>query len=762
MKIDPSLLLSLQVLTRNITTQANLQNDGILEKRAKAIKNHYTELHFAFFHAEGKPSDLARPRNVSTAARFVRHLRHLLNHGSPALKAWCHQVRERALLTEKYDKKARRAFLASTVGRAVDWPVSERLERKAQREAEDRFLGSPFNTRERVLKEVEQFVDRIFQKRRRKEMPIPIPSHKAVIGCPRDEGGCAQQLRRDLSTYYLGRSKRSWNFVGPMVAFPGNFKEDGVSLYRDKSPYRRALEGQSDKQEVKEQAEKDFKRCVDLQFTDTLAIPTRDEVLDLLDSEIPTAEITPIPEIGGKIRVASLHHAAETHAGRDLTRRYLRHLRDIVTTREMLRHETVTLSNADLGSQLYSADLKAATDFMPHDVAHRCVSRIAKHIGLPGDQKVIDTIFGSHVIAGRDSMSRRGVHMGLGLTWVALGVLNSFCADRAGAKKESYSVCGDDLIGLFTDVTRRRYERNLEEIGLVANKDKSFFGKRGVFCEMLVTKRVGENRVTAHARDVGHVSGLAASKYFARRTKARLAVMSELGKNRHPLSELMYDKVRPRNAGGGPVEFGGCGRGVASLSRLCRVAQHGTIPLQNTMDLRDYVEMDVEGETSERCTKTHNIPLEDLKIAVQTRFFLKYLQTPEWGQVGHLNEDKRFIQKRRNLPLNRANERWNKLRKQRGLVDNKDLERVISTSSLRSKDRKAGLFFTRKLVQSKDSAGRKRTIQRLQGILKRQRAKRFVSEEVALGVLGKIGRIPDGDDTLARWLPHNSGVTLEL
>lgn len=73
--------------------------------------------------------------------------------------------------------------------------------------------------------------------------------------------------------------------------------------------------------------------------------------------------------------------------------------------------------------------------------------------------------------------------MGLGPGWVVLNVLNAFAAYRAGASPRSLSICGDDLVGYWAPEICDRYEANLELLGLQANKDKSFRGKKGVFCE---------------------------------------------------------------------------------------------------------------------------------------------------------------------------------------------------------------------------------------------------------------------------------------
>lgn len=239
--------------------------------------------------------------------------------------------------------------------------------------------------------------------------------------------------------------------------------------------------------------------------------------------------------------------------------------------------------------------------------------------------------------------------MGTGPTWIILSLLNSYAAYRTGTRKEAYHVCGDDLIGIFTKTQKDQYIRTMEEdLQMVVNTRKSFYGPRGVFCERIVhddTIRVTDRshprfnlhrlnspktRVTrahakelglrweaasfqgqvrdcqcrlsfmgihetecfvyapypppevftghrASAKDVGHLSALTASKYIARVSRDRAAIVDTLRAftARPSLSNLVSDRLAPRFIRGGKAKFGGRGSGAPELGSLTAYARMG-------------------------------------------------------------------------------------------------------------------------------------------------------------------------------------------
>jgi hypothetical protein len=90
--------------------------------------------------------------------------------------------------------------------------------------------------------------------------------------------------------------------------------------------------------------------------------------------------------------------------------------------------------------------------------------------------------------------------MGLGPGWVVLNVLNAFAAYKAGASPFSFNICGDDLVGYWSKDIADKYETNLELLGLQANKQKSFRGRNGVFCERPVIIKNGIALARPHVR----------------------------------------------------------------------------------------------------------------------------------------------------------------------------------------------------------------------------------------------------------------------
>lgn len=115
--------------------------------------------------------------------------------------------------------------------------------------------------------------------------------------------------------------------------------------------------------------------------------------------------------------------------------------------------------------------------------------------------------------------------MGLGPSWVVLSVINMCAAYYASHENRSYSVCGDDLVSLWTREERERYVWMIEALGLKINHDKSFVGPRGVFCEQLVFK---DTPISAHTQPVYRIAEAGASKLKAKFSGAPSAVADAL------------------------------------------------------------------------------------------------------------------------------------------------------------------------------------------------------------------------------------------
>jgi len=151
--------------------------------------------------------------------------------------------------------------------------------------------------------------------------------------------------------------------------------------------------------------------------------------------------------------------------------------------------------------------------------------------------------------------------MGLGPSWTIMSVMNSYAAIKAGAAKNSFAVNGDDIVGIWPTDVIDRYELICHEIGIVVNKDKSFRGKRGVFCEQIVEQEGEPGQYVSRAQfRLGELSG----------------VKSIDGQKGHYVS----DKLRQIASGWHPTEFRPTPPALRALaSRTCqKVCLDRTIP----------------------------------------------------------------------------------------------------------------------------------------------------------------------------------------
>ena len=216
-----------------------------------------------------------------------------------------------------------------------------------------------------------------------------------------------------------------------------------------------------------------------------------------IDNALPEISTLGLVESGGKIRVASLHEAPCVHVSRTVTRRYIKFLEQLRAHRAVLTDSPIKLYPHGGKPLLFSADLSAATDWIPHDLAQyffRGLTSILedKESNLMNTPllRAAQSLLGPHLIRGGPhdkKETERGIHMGLGHGWIILSLINSFAAWKAGAPRDSYSVMGDDLIGFWSKKIAMRYVRTLERLQLRVNKTKSFLGRGGVFCERRVT-----------------------------------------------------------------------------------------------------------------------------------------------------------------------------------------------------------------------------------------------------------------------------------
>jgi hypothetical protein len=299
-------------------------------------------------------------------------------------------------------------------------------------------------------------------------------------------------------------------------------------------------------------------------------------------------------EMGAKTRLVTLHPAWEVWACRRLTQLLLPTLKGNIFTRDILKGQDVSLKRqGDQKSRvsLYSADLSAATDWIPHEVAHSVIRYLINRRFETKAQKerwmrLAEVALGpKHDVdsTNPESFTVRGVHMGLGPSWIVLSLLNVMAGLLAAPKqRHSFAVCGDDMIALWTQSEIETYESVLENWGLKINRSKSFIGPRGVFCEKLVEQH---SRILASSRSVGHIAEAGASKWKADKSDNPLAVADALrkpvyGRRLRRLQETTRRRMKPTQTPG-PIRAGGSGIGTLPKRALERLIRHGTINLVN-------------------------------------------------------------------------------------------------------------------------------------------------------------------------------------
>lgn len=428
-----------------------------------------------------------------------------------------------------------------------------------------------------------------------------------------------------------------------------------------------------------------------------------------------------IPEMGGRIRVASLHPVEEVLTARAITGKMLAALKGWVTTRAMLRAEEVRLQPSSPQAKLFSADLSKATDYIGHRLAQRVGAMLCEKLGLTDDLDDLTRILGPKLTDDGD-YTKSGVHMGLGPSWIILSILNSYAAWKAGVNKDTYAVCGDDLIGYWTKAQTEKYAKTLTELGLVVNQDKSFFGRRGVFCERIVTPRGQLGHAPAVADDIGHFGAIFASKLTARRTKCAMAVADSMAddKSLPASSDAVRRGLLPRHRMGGRVRHGGNGFGRLPLNMLASLVTQGSVQMSSDgIDLpRDFREL---AEAATLKCPPGGVDIKD--VAIELRSALRYRAALE-GSV----------------PEPTATDESAHIRaaKRRARAGVRDLPALIRHSSLPSRARHIAL----RLLRGDLGRSQNRRRRRLENVLSRPHATRYVESQLATELI--LSHAPTG------------------
>jgi hypothetical protein len=197
--------------------------------------------------------------------------------------------------------------------------------------------------------------------------------------------------------------------------------------------------------------------------------------------------VSVVADKAGKLRGITLHKAELVAVSRCMTKHLLANLKMTTPSRAVLEAQPVELRWRGTDKVVgYSADLSAATDHIGNELAEACLRAALLATNAPDWLVAAVPAVCSRIVVATDDGDRRircGALMGLGPGWITLSLANSYAAMRAGAKTESFAVCGDDLVGLWPARVADAYERTIAKLGLVANVEKSYRGTGAVFCE---------------------------------------------------------------------------------------------------------------------------------------------------------------------------------------------------------------------------------------------------------------------------------------
>jgi hypothetical protein len=215
---------------------------------------------------------------------------------------------------------------------------------------------------------------------------------------------------------------------------------------------------------------------------------------------------------GHKARVVTVAQAGLVTQGSAINEFLIRILKNLGPCKQSLTGEPISpfLNRAleagynEPERELYSADLKSASDYIPHDVAKTVVKAIFNALREEDDcdlEEVQTWEDLSLILTGEMEVTypdgsiidtKRGILMGLPLTWPILSFINLFCANKAqddNMKRTDKitAVCGDDLIGWWKPEDKYIYEDTINRLGLKINDTKTHKSKSGgVFTEQYI------------------------------------------------------------------------------------------------------------------------------------------------------------------------------------------------------------------------------------------------------------------------------------
>jgi len=237
----------------------------------------------------------------------------------------------------------------------------------------------------------------------------------------------------------------------------------------------------------------------------------RSRCAELYDNaEIPRAKVECVSDKGFKARIVTKSPAFLQASAEPIGQAMLKGLERFPPTKgKLLGLELLDvvekIALPPPGGVYVSADLTAASDLIPHEIALAGWKGICRGLGWEQTNAVYKTgaiALGPQEVTwddGTQSRTKRGILMGLPLTWPILSLLNCYCAEfNNPGTKGRYTTCGDDLAGAWSHSQAERYRQNLSELGLRVSKGKHFESPHGfVFTEetALITWTPGKRAV---------------------------------------------------------------------------------------------------------------------------------------------------------------------------------------------------------------------------------------------------------------------------
>jgi hypothetical protein len=380
--------------------------------------------------------------------------------------------------------------------------------------------------------------------------------------------------------------------------------------------------------------------------------------------ELPQIKVVVIQEFQGKLRSISVHEAALVQIARTINGIVLPILKGLQTSRDMLSGNTVQITRVAKPNEIifgYSADLSKATDEMSQTDTNYILKSILQLAGAERRLiEAVDSLTGPQSITHvgdkplkEPLITTAGAFMGLGPSWTALSILNTYAATRAGIKPASFRICGDDMVALCTKKEALKYENMLKQLTLVPNVEKSFRGDNAVFCEMHMTREEqsfvtgqGSKRklITLRGEKVVRIAQACGAKVLSKGEESSMRALSEVdqlldisrgkrpegyGKTHRVLKRCAYRTSKKLSVGdGGPIYLGGGGRGDTNRRTFNMFVSNGVFKTNRTQ-MTDKVQNFVDQVRSMTATDT-GVRRDDLIAEVKSALSRREQTQGQW------------------------------------------------------------------------------------------------------------------------------------